>query len=462
MQFPIPFKDLLPIETVKQLSQLVTQPTLMTALKDAAQKLGINKESLQPAQLQQILLQAGRWMESVSEPWLQSAQPGLTPGINATGEVFSTRWCSHRMSPEVVHLHARLQSQFAETNKLDSQLRLMLMGVTGAPDAFVVPNVSIALYLIAQLKQNEGKKNWVLPRMDCIRLPLPGSSTGANVRTILDNAKATTTEIGSVQDCTLQDFETAIANNETTLLLASPTSINAPAGAEHRRWAYDAAQKRNSPVVELMLDGTIHDGDALGGLGQYLPNCWQKQTEFLIVPADGFLGGPECAIILGQKDRMDALHRLTETLGWYASYPEKAMLLRTLQISERVEDWRKLPIGTTLTTSLENLENRSKRLKVQLESLPDFERVSMERKSCRLGAGAWANLKVDSWILQLFPKSLSPSSLSDRMAAFSTPVWGNVQSDHVELVLRSVGADEDRIIVQMFTPTTHTEPETAS
>ena len=65
MRIPIPFKDLLPIEAVKQLSQLVVQPSLVAALKDAAQKLGL-KEQLQPGNIQQILQQAGRWMESVA------------------------------------------------------------------------------------------------------------------------------------------------------------------------------------------------------------------------------------------------------------------------------------------------------------------------------------------------------------------------------------------------------------
>ena len=67
MRIPGPFKDLLPVEAVKQLSQLVAQPALISALKDAAQKLGW-KDTLQASNIQQILQQTGKWMESVSEP----------------------------------------------------------------------------------------------------------------------------------------------------------------------------------------------------------------------------------------------------------------------------------------------------------------------------------------------------------------------------------------------------------
>ena len=80
MRFPIPFKDLLPIDTIKQLSQLVSQPTLVNAIKEAAQKIGL-KDPFQSGNIQQVLQQAGRWMESVTEPWLADSKPGLLPGI---------------------------------------------------------------------------------------------------------------------------------------------------------------------------------------------------------------------------------------------------------------------------------------------------------------------------------------------------------------------------------------------
>ena len=226
MRIPIPFKDFLPIEAVKQLSQLVAQPALVNALKDAAQKLGL-KEPLQASNIQQILQQAGRWMESVAEPWLRDSQPGLTPGINATGELFSSRWCTHRICSNAIAQLNHLQSRFAETNKLDSQLRNLLIGLTSAQSVLVVPNMSIAVYLVAQARRSSSKPTqWVLPRVDCVRLPQAGSTQGGNLRTILDSAQARTIEIGTTQDCTPNDFEEAMRVAGSTLLLASPNSLH--------------------------------------------------------------------------------------------------------------------------------------------------------------------------------------------------------------------------------------------
>ena len=122
MRFPIPFKDFLPVETIKQLSQLVSKPTLVNAMKEAAQKIGI-KDPFQAGNIQQILQQAGRWMENASEPWLRNAQPGLLPGINATGELFSSRWCTHRLCNEAISQMNHIESRYAESIKLDQKLR---------------------------------------------------------------------------------------------------------------------------------------------------------------------------------------------------------------------------------------------------------------------------------------------------------------------------------------------------
>ena len=40
--------------------------------------------------------------------------------------------------------------------------------------------------------------------------------------------------------------------------------------------------------------------------------------------------------------------------------------------------------------------------------------------------------------------------MAELFAASEVPVWTNVQSDHVELVLRSMEPDEDRILVQQL------------
>ena len=450
MRFPIPFKDLLPIDTIKQLSQLVSQPTLVNAIKEAAQKIGL-KDPFQSGNIQQVLQQAGRWMESVTEPWLADSKPGLLPGINATGELFSSRWCSHRICQDAMTQMNHLYSRYAETLKLDQQLRNLLVGLTGAQAVVIVPNTTVALYVLALANATAKEPmHWVLPRVDCVRLPQAGIFQGGNVRAILDQASQRTSEIGTNQDCTLNDFEEALKDKAARLLIASPNSLPAELRIEHRVRGLSAAKQTGASVTEILMDGSIHDLTGLGLSSKVIANCWDDGVDTIVVPGDALLGGPECGIILGTQQSMESVLKMADALGLHASSITKAVLLRTLQASETYEQWRQLPIGASLSTSLENLQNRAERLVAQLTTIPLFERVSSVRKSCRIGAGIWSSQRLDSSTLQLFPKSLSPSALAEQIAKGEIPIWTNVQSDHVELVMRSIEPDEDRLFVQQF------------
>ncbi len=85
-----------------------------------------------------------------------------------------------------------------------------------------------------------------------------------------------------------------------------------------------------------------------------------------------------------------------------------------------------------------------------LGTSPTLERVIAARKWCRIGAGVWSGQRLDSSVVQLFPKSVTPSAMAEQLAAGELPIWTNVQSDHIELVMRSIEPDEDRLIVQQL------------
>ena len=200
------------------------------------------------------------------------------------------------------------------------------------------------------------------------------------------------------------------------------------------------------------MDGSIHDLGELGIASRVIADSWEKCTKLMVVPGDALLGGPECGIVLGTTEAMQAILKVADSVGWHAGSITKAALLRTLEASESLETWRELPIGASLSISLENLDNRSQRLATQLAASPMLERVEVQRKSCRIGAGVWSGVRMDSSVLKLFPKALSASALAEQFAAGEIPIWGNVQSDHVELVMRSVEPDEDRLIVKQLCP----------
>jgi hypothetical protein len=151
---------------------------------------------------------------------------------------------------------------------------------------------------------------------------------------------------------------------------------------------------------------------------------------------------------------IETLQKIADTAGWHASNTTKAALLRTLQASDTFEKWCQLPVGLALSIGLDNLNNRAKRISQQLDATPLVERAAVATKVCKIGAAAWSGVRLESSVVQLFPREMTPSALAERLSASDLPIWGNVQSDHVELVMRSVEPDEDRLLVQQIAPVT--------
>jgi L-seryl-tRNA(Ser) seleniumtransferase len=440
------------MEAVKQLSQLVAQPALVNAIKETAQKLGI-KEPLTSGNFQQILQQAGRWMESVSEPWTHNAAPGLAPGVNATGELFSGRWSTHRLGDHAMRQLQLVYSHYSETTKLDSQLRDHLIGMTGAQAAIVFPNLSIALHAVAIASSEHDKPDsraqWILPRVDGIRLPQSGSN-GGQIRNILDASRVSTVEIGSIQDCNESDFRAGMQADQARLILVSPNALPIDLQPRQREVGYQACKENANNVVEVILNGALHDLSAIGVPHRNVADCWQSATEFIILPGDGYLGGPECGIVLGTKDAIETLSPSAEKLGFCANTSTKAALLRTLEGQSTFEKWKTLPIGMTLSTSIENMLHRAQRISNQLQLSNVVSNVEIATRPCNLGAGAWSSLRMDSVVLRLTLKAGTPSACAEQLAKSDPPIWTNIYSSHIELVMRSIEPDEDRLLVDIL------------
>lgn len=437
-----PFKGFVPSDAIKQLSHWVNQPMWTSALKEAAQKLGI-KEISPLANVQEMLRQAGRWMDAAVEPWSTSGIAEWKPGINATGELFHTRWTSPRLPASCAAVAGMLHTSFTEGHCIEASLHKQLLGLTGAADAVVVPNVSLALLLVAKALQVNGRIDQVvLPRMACIRLPTSGTQSGVHVRTLLDASGTRVEEIGSSGDCTAEDYRRALTSDRQMLILASPST-----GDDAREAAIHSARDVSSVVCEVALDGCLHDIPALGNRGMAMTRRWDGGPDLFIVPGQYLLSGPECGIVLGKKDLMVSIRRMAEELGFLCDRVTSGLLLEVLRRSETHEDWSQTPSVAAIATNIENLENRARRIAIQVDGAEWIEKLDVQRQACKLGSGSWQAIKLDSSVIRVFPTGMTSSRLAEELTQHSPPVWSNVLSEHVEIVMRSVEPAEDAVLV---------------
>ena len=445
-----------PTEAIKQVSQWLGNPALNHAIKEAAQKLGI-KEVPSAASVQEVLRQAGKWLERTAEPWMASggdpsAPRSLEVGINATGEWFHPRWTAQPMSHNACRLAAHLHSGYSQDSGIAQDLQRLLISATGAADALVLRDIPTAVQLVVRAWVNDPSNraephlapHVLLPRIACLRIPISGTEAGVQLRPLIDATGAHVTEIGSNSDCLHDDYAKATAMHPHSLIFQAT-----PIASQNDAYALsDHARSTGSLVCTLALDASLVDLDWTDCKTPALTRRWDSGPDLIIAPTQYLLGGPDAVVILGKKNAIDRIRPWADQLGAQADRVTQALLHCALSESLQPESWAKTYLGAMLNTPLANTENRAQRLAIQLQGLWPIQRTEVVTESTRIGNGTWQALRKPTAVLKIYPQSISAAKLNETLAQNQPAIWTQVYSDRIELVLRSVDPADDAQIVQ--------------
>lgn len=464
MKLPNNFRQFFPTEAVKQVSQFISNPKLTDALRDAAEKAGFkdafSNSNLQP--IQQVFENASRWMENFTKQYTdEQTSDLLKTGINGTGELFSPRWLGIPLSAQQAMLLAGSVRGAVDASHLTQELSRFLCSKTGAQEVLFVNSLGAALSTIAaSTRQLGGNSKWILPRQNCMRLARFGESAAGNVRDVLDDAGVEVAEVGTNQDCDLEELLRVLTDDLAFAVSLSmdsqSTSPQEDSGTLSTRTALlSAKEKKGLQIVEIVLDGTLLDLRSTIGFGTWVNQLWQDGVDVAIVPCEYLIGSTEGCMILFREH--SALAGATAARiprnGAELSATSKLLLLSLLRSSTTIEDWQQTELGQTLTTSPENLLHRAQRMAKQLEASPLVRSSEAISKSCRLGPGAWANTKLESGCVRIYPKSGNAKDLAATLLTGPQPLWCNVDHDYIEIVLRTLSPDDDLAIIQRFCET---------
>jgi seryl-tRNA(Sec) selenium transferase len=461
MKFPNNFRQFFPTETVKQVSQFIGNPKLAEALRDAAEKAGFkdtfSNSSLQP--IQQVFENASRWMENITKQFTDGSTSDLVGvGINGTGELFSPRWLGVPLSSQQSLMLAGSIRGAIDASHLTQELSRFVCSKTGAQEVLFVNSLVAALAsVVTSTSRIEGKSKWILPRQNCIRVPRFGDSSVGSLRDILDDARVEVVEVGTNQDCDVDELVRVLGEDPAFAVSLSLDSQAIPSqadtGSMSTRSSLLAAKEKNGlQIVELVLDGTVLDIRGKLGIGKCINQLWQDGIDIAIVPCEFLIGSTEgCMILFRDHSAIAGASRARIGLnGVEMSAASKLLLFSVLRSSTTYEDWEQTELGQILTTSSENLLQRAQRMAKQLEGSSLVRSAEAISKSCRLGSGVWAGMKLESGCVRIFPKTGNAKDLAASLLKDSQPIWCNVDQECVEIVLRTMSPDDDLALIQRF------------
>ncbi len=451
MRLPSILKDLLPSDSVKQLMDLVNQPNLVSGLKDAAQQLGW-KEAWGTTQLQHAMMQTKKWMETFNSRWASENHETLRLGLNATGQLFSSRWSSVPLSSQAISTFAVVAGGYSEPHAITNDLNRLLIEITGAQACLVTHNIEQSLILLRHALP--ASKRWAIPRADSIRL-----ASGCDVATLLSNDNAQVIEVGASNSCMPDDYIRAIEAGAGGFLTVEPSRLSDASNdtRNSEKSAIQIAKESRLPIVELLLNGSLIDLSSLGIAAPTANGRLMRGVDAIVLPGDGWLGGPACGIIVGRESFVKPLIDISQRLGMTAHPLLMATLHATLVAGKDLDAWKQMPLGLMASNGLENLQQRAKRLAIQLEGTPWIDKVTAETGSYSVASSPIDATKLESGVLKIEPRGLSPKDLQAKLAARETPIWCLADEHSISIVLRSVDPADDREIVQAF-EADHSQP----
>ena len=447
MRFPTKLQDLVPPESVRQFLELVNQPTLVSGLKEAAQKMGW-KESWQPPQFHEAMQQAKKWLNTLAYPFHVEGLSVQTC-INGTGEIFSERWLGLPLDSEALRAQAMISEGFSTGNIAQATVA-SLKKLYKAEEAIVVSSVGQAIDLVARHPDFRGQ--WCIPRVDCIRLPRQNNSNHAvDVRDMLSFSQSTIQEIGASNECDRADFERVLQQGHRAVLTCWPSGLDLTnPWSPHRDWAIDVSHPQQGIAAELLLLGATYPIGDSSLQPPMIVDRLHRGADIVILPGDGLLGGPACGILVGTAKALHPLQAVVDRFGLRADASTLAALATTIERSKTEEQWKQTPLGAILTNSLANLEHRAQRIVAQLRGSPLLNHVDLETKSVSFGSAPWNLLGAPSPILRLQPSDGDVELLASKLFHRSPPILGRIVDGHLEFVLRTVSSADDAQLGEAF------------
>lgn len=445
-RIPSGLQQLLPPLAANKLVELMNQPTLANAVREAAQKLGW-QDANAPAQIQELWHQAKQWFEAtVVNP--ESTAASRAAFLNGTGEIFSSSVAGIPLPNGVAELASRTLG-YSSVEAIEKTTIKKLCELSGAEDALVVHNVEQAIRLLAKLE--EAKDGWIIPRSDFVSW-----SAQSHLGSCLSESAVPIITVGSINHCSVAEVRGAMRGARHGLLRQTPNPVIEKASSTRSTLddLYTELRKEQLPATvvyaEVLFDGVLHEIKDANIHHTNIRQRFSSGMDLVIVPGDRLLGGPSCGIVLGSKSMIASLTVQAERQGVKAHPLICALLGNVLDLQKDFMQWRQLPVGAMLLNSLANLRDRAKRLQFQIQDCSEVVACDIIESNAAIGDYLWSSDMLPGIALAIRFKHGAKEWLADVQRQKGLTVVGLQSDDRLVIQLRSIDPADDRLLADLF------------
>ncbi len=371
-------------------------------------------------------------LESILE---NQSQPTLRPVINATGVLLHTNLGRAPLSRAALAAVESVSSGYSTLEydlgkgargKRDTHASDLLTRLTGSESALVVNNNAAAV-LLALSALAKGKK------VAISRSQLVEIGGGFRIPDVMKQSGAKLVEVGTTNRTRLADFEQAIAEGASMLLVAHQSNFKI-IGFTEEPALEDLAKLAHQHNVPLMVDlgsGAFLDTAKYGLAHEAtVQETLAKGADLVCFSGDKLLGGPQAGIIVGRDDLLAKIRRHPLYRAIRADKLCLAALSATLLHYLKGEAEQEIPLYQMLSLSLEDLTAQVHGWIKRLQAGSALEGHST------VGGGSLPGETIPTCLLAL--KVKSPAKLAARLREANPPIVARVQEDLLLLDPRTV------------------------
>lgn len=386
-------------------------------------------------------LQAG---ESVDLELLSEVRQKLAPSyrrvINATGTVLHTNLGRAPLGSILETVAQELSGYSALEFDLDEGKRGRrgeavedrLRWMTGASAALVVNNCAAAMVLL--LTAHAQGREVVVSRGELVEI-----GGGFRIPDILATSGATLVEVGTTNRTRISDYRKAKTEN-TALFLTTHTSNFRMVGFTQSPSQDDLIALGRELGVPVAYD--LGSG-MLTPCTEHEPQVSQAaRFPLSAFSGDKLLGGPQCGILLGETELVEACRRHPLYRAFRCDKVTLALLEETLR-RHSVQP-SSIPTLALLEQPISELKQRARKLAERLAGLLG----SVEAVSCsgQVGGGSAPATEIESWGVALGETDIE--RLASALRQGHPAVLGRLEKKRLILDLKAVMPQEDEMIYQ--------------
>ncbi len=385
-------------------------------------------------------------------------QPRLVNLINATGVVLHTNLgrallCKDALSniKTIAQSYSNLELKI-ETGKRGIRYEAvedLICELTGAQSAIAVNNNAGAVLLALNTIAKDTEV--VVSRGELVEI---GGSF--RVPDVMEKSGCLLKEVGTTNRTHLRDYENALSDN-TGLFLKVHTSnykIEGFTASVPLSDLVTLGKKRHTPVMEDLGSGTLIDFSKYGLPAEpTIATSVSSGADVVTFSGDKLLGGPQCGIIVGQKETIDEIKKNPLTRALRIDKMTLAALEATLKLyRDEKKAVAEIPTLRMLTMAFDEISKKAESLynaiKKQVGAYAD---IQLEDMNSRPGGGSFPELNLPTRCITLRPQNMSVTKFEIKMRMSSPAIIGRIEDNRYILDPRTIQDGQEQIIFSTIT-----------